>query len=311
MAFQNVLPDPNNTIGDTGKATVGGAGPGYKSVSVTSKQDVMNERTNSGRLITRIASGHSWEVSIAYNPLTRAEFEPLNSFLLHKKGGLLPFFVSLPQNKVSQSIAFAKTVRPTTEAVGGVDGLGKEPLATHVPQSGGTFIVGQQYKITDVTGGTNWSSVGGSTSASVGQLFVATAAGTSALTSAEPTYTKSGADSILMSFDDYDLSDGHGAPKPGDFFTVDDDSDSNHTKMYQVVRTETRASYNDQPPLHDTDDTTRLYIFPPLQRNLYDGAKLVFHNPLMRVIINDSTQKYSLNNKNLYQISLKLQEAQK
>lgn len=58
MAFQNVLPDPNNTIGDTGKATVGGAGPGYKSVSVTSKQDVMNERTNSGRLITRIASGH-------------------------------------------------------------------------------------------------------------------------------------------------------------------------------------------------------------------------------------------------------------
>lgn len=309
MAFQNVLPDPNNTIGDTGKATVGGAGPGYKSVSVTSKQDVMNERTNSGRLITRIASGHSWEVSIAYNPLTREEFEPLNSFLLHKKGGLLPFFVSLPQNKVSQSTAFAKTVRPDTEAVGGVNGLGKEPLATHVPQNGGTFIVGQQYKITTATS-TNWSSVGGSTSASVNQLFVATAAGTSGLGAAEPTYTKSGADNILMSFASYD--DGtHGAPKPGDFFTIDDDSDSNHTKMYQVVRTETRATYNDQPPLHGTDDTTRLYTVPPLQRNLYDGAKLVFHNPLMRVIINASTQKYSLNNKNLYQISLKLQEAQK
>lgn len=309
MAFQNVLPDPNNTIGDTGKATVGGAGPGYKSVSVTSKQDVMNERTNSGRLITRIASGHSWEVSIAYNPLTRAEFEPLNSFLLHKKGRLLPFFVSLPQNKVSQSTAFAKTVRPDTEAVGGVNGLGEEPLATHVPQNGGTFIVGQQYKITTATS-TNWSSVGGSTSASVNQLFVATAAGTSGLGAAEPTYTKSGADNILMSFASYD--DGtHGAPKPGDFFTIDDDSDSNHTKMYQVVRTETRATYNDQPPLHGTDDTTRIYTVPALQRNLYDGAKLVFHNPLMRVIINDSTQKYSLNNKNLYQLSLKLQEAQK
>lgn len=309
MAFQNVLPDPNNTIGDTGKATVGGAGPGYKSVSVTSKQDVMNERTNSGRLITRIASGHSWEVSIAYNPLTRAEFEPLNSFLLHKKGRLLPFFVSLPQNKVSQSTAFAKTVRPTTEAVGGVNGLGKEPLAAHVPQSGGTFIVGQQYKITTVSSA-NWSSVGGSTSASVGQLFVATAAGTSGLGAAEPTYTKSGADNILMSFASYD-DDTHGAPKPGDFFTIDDDSDSNHTKMYQVVRTETRTTYNDQPPLDGSNETTRIYTVPALQRNLYDGAKLVFHNPLMRVIINDSTQKYSLNNKNLYQLSLKLQEAQK
>jgi len=310
MAFQNILPDPNNTIGDTGKATVNGAGPGYKSVSVTSKQDVMNDRTNSGRVITRIASGHSWELAITYNPLTRSEFEPLNSFLLHKKGRLLPFFVSLPQNKAPQSATFATTVRPTTEAVGGVDGLGKEPLAAHVPQAGGTFIVGQQYKITDVTGGTNWSSVGGSTSASVGQLFVATAAGTSALTSAEPTYTKAGADNILMSFTGYD--DGtHGAPKPGDFFTIDDDSDSNHTKMYQVVRAETRTNYENQPPLDGSNETTRLYTVPALQRNLYDGAKLVFHNPLMRVIINDSTQRYSLDSKNLYQISLKLQEAQK
>jgi len=309
MAFQNILPDPNNTIGDTGKATVGGAGPGYKSVSVTSNQAVMNERTNSGRLITRVASGHSWELAITYNPLTRAEFEPLNSFLLHKKGGLLPFFVSLPQNKAPQSTTFAKTVRPTTEAVGGVDGLGKEPLAAHVPQAGGTFIVGQQYKITTATS-TNWSSVGGSTSASVGQLFVATAAGTSGLGAAEPTYTKAGADNILMSFASYD-DDTHGAPKPGDFFTIDDDSDSNHTKMYQVVRAETRTNYENQPPLDGSNETTRLYTVPALQRNLYDGAKLVFHNPLMRVIINDTTQKYSLNNKNLYQISLKLQEAQK
>lgn len=310
MAFQNVLPDPNNTIGDTGKATAGGAGPGYKSVSVTSNQAVMNERTNSGRLITRLASGHSWELSISYNPLTRAEFEPLNSFLLHKKGGLIPFFVSLPQNKAPQSATFAKTVRPTTEAVGGVNGLGKEPLAAHVPQAGGTFIVGQQYKITTTTSN-NWSSVGGSTSAANGQVFVATAVGTSGLGAAEPTYTKAGADNILMSFADYDEGT-QGAPKPGDFFTIDDDSDSNHTKMYQVVRTETRTAYENQPPEDGTDtDTARLYIVPALQRNLYDGAKLVFHNPLMRVTLPGTTQKYSLDSKNLYQISLKLQEAQK
>jgi len=310
MAFQNILPDPNNTIGDTGKATAGGEGPGYKSVSITSKSEVMSQRTNSGRLVTRSASGHTWSVSIGYNPLTRAQFDPLFSFLLHKRGNLNPFFVSLPQNKVPQTTLFAKTVRPTNESVGGVEGLGKVVKSVQLPQAGGTFIVGQEYKITSVAGGTNWSSVGGATNASEGDIFIATAVGTSALTSASPTYAKAGTDNILMSFASY-AAGTHGAPKPGDFFTVTDASDSNHTKVYQVVRTETKDTYDSQPADDGSAETARLYISPALQRNLYDDATLTFHNPLMRVIATSDTQQYSLDHKNLYEFSLKLQEAQK
>jgi len=161
-----------------------------------------------------------------------------------------------------------------------------------------------------VAGGTNWSSVGGATNASEGDIFIATAVGTSALTSASPTYAKAGTDNILMSFASY-AAGTHGAPKPGDFFTVTDASDSNHTKVYQVVRTETKDTYDSQPADDGSAETARLYISPALQRNLYDDATLTFHNPLMRVIATSDTQQYSLDHKNLYEFSLKLQEAQK
>ena len=39
--------------------------------------------------------------------MTRAEFEPVYSFLLQKRGGLNPFFVSLPQYRIPQNSTFA------------------------------------------------------------------------------------------------------------------------------------------------------------------------------------------------------------
>ena len=91
--FTNILPDPNNAIGESGQ-TGGTAGPGYSSVKLSSEHKMMNTRTKSGRLISREVSGHKWNISISYNPMTRAEFEPVYSFLLQKRGSLTPFFVS-------------------------------------------------------------------------------------------------------------------------------------------------------------------------------------------------------------------------
>lgn len=52
--FSNVLPDPNNKIGDAGQAdSSGGAGPGFKSVSIDSEAKIMRQMTNSGRLVSR------------------------------------------------------------------------------------------------------------------------------------------------------------------------------------------------------------------------------------------------------------------
>ena len=67
----------------------------------------MKNRTNSGRLITRSHGSHTWNINITYNPMTRAEFEPIYNFLLNRRGGLDPFYVSLPQYRVPQDSTFA------------------------------------------------------------------------------------------------------------------------------------------------------------------------------------------------------------
>ena len=122
--FQNVLPDPNNSIGSAGQSA-GTAGPGYKSVKMTSEQPYMRSRTNSGRLIARATAFHKWKISITYNPMTRAEFEPIYTFLLQQRGPLNPFYVSLPQYRVPQDSNFATHVASNDLATTAAHAAGK------------------------------------------------------------------------------------------------------------------------------------------------------------------------------------------
>lgn len=95
--FLNILPDPNYKIGQAGESNASGsAGPGFASIKLSSQAPIMRDRTNSGRLVSRSAAYHRWEVDISYNPMTRAEFDPVYAFLLEKQGSLKPFYVSLP-----------------------------------------------------------------------------------------------------------------------------------------------------------------------------------------------------------------------
>jgi hypothetical protein len=97
--FSDTLPTPNYKIGTAGQGSPQGTieGPGYASLKVDSVNQIMRDKTNSGRLITRSVAAHRWEVDIQYNPMTRAEFNPISSFLQEKQGGLKPFFIELPQ----------------------------------------------------------------------------------------------------------------------------------------------------------------------------------------------------------------------
>jgi hypothetical protein len=98
MAYMDILPDPTNKILDSGLANASGtAGPGFASVKFSSDQRVMINRTHSGRVVRRAIAGQHWKIRLNYNPLTRAEFDPVNSFLMAMQGSLKPFFVMLPQ----------------------------------------------------------------------------------------------------------------------------------------------------------------------------------------------------------------------
>ena len=110
MAFLNILPDPNFSINRSGQATGTGAGhvagPGYKSVKLDSVEPLISSFTNSGRYIGRSISSQHFKVNISYNPMTRESFEPVYNFLLSKRNGLIPFFISLPQYRNPQDSKF-------------------------------------------------------------------------------------------------------------------------------------------------------------------------------------------------------------
>ena len=110
--FTNIRPDPNNSIGWAGQSTTSSsegaaAGPGFASVSLTSQQPTIRDVTNSGRILGRAIAAHKWKIKIKYNPMTRAEFDPVYTFLLQRRGPLNPFFVSLPQYRVPKDSTFA------------------------------------------------------------------------------------------------------------------------------------------------------------------------------------------------------------
>lgn len=93
-----ILPDPNHPVNSVGEYDAAGtAGPGYASVKLVSNQPIMKDRTHSGRLVTRAVASQYWQIDVTYNPMTRDEFDVLFSFLLTRRGGLLPFYISLPQ----------------------------------------------------------------------------------------------------------------------------------------------------------------------------------------------------------------------
>lgn len=103
---QDVLPDPNYRIGDSGESTAGSFGPGFKSIKLSSESKIAKNITNSGRLVARSHGQHKWNIKVTYNPMTREEFEPVYNFLLHRQFSLKPFFVSLPHLRNPQDSTF-------------------------------------------------------------------------------------------------------------------------------------------------------------------------------------------------------------
>ena len=236
----NILPNPNNAYNVAGQDSGNDTGPGFRDVKLSSEHKINNQRTNSGRLISRELSGHKWNIDITYNPLTRDEFDPVYSFLLQSRGSMKPFFISLPQYSTPKDSTFA--------SYGDVNAFSPTAL------------------------------------------------------------TAAGSTNLLIEESGYAVGS-HGSPKPGDIFTVSDNGhDSNHTKVYRLTKVETSADHTDAL---GATDRLRLHFIPALQRSVSTGANIIFSNPLFRVVLKNDIQEESLNAENLYQFSLKVEEAQK
>lgn len=105
MAVQNILPDPVNTIDEAGQDLSGGvAGPGYKTVKLSSVQEVLTDRSRSGITYRRVNQYHQWKIDITYNKLTKTQFDTVYPFLLQRQSFQEAFFVNLPQYQVTRTL---------------------------------------------------------------------------------------------------------------------------------------------------------------------------------------------------------------
>ena len=148
-SFSNRLPDPNYAIADTGEGGTGTVGPGFATLKVTANQPTSVSITNSGRATARSIAGHRWRIAITYNPLTRAQFEPIYNFLLERRGRLKSFEVVLPQyNSPQTAITCASGTQLTID--GAVTaGATNFTVDNHSHASTGSLKPGDMFNITD------------------------------------------------------------------------------------------------------------------------------------------------------------------
>lgn len=98
-----------------------------------------------------------------------------------------------------------------------------------------------------------------------------------------------------------------GTPTPGDFFTITDSSDSNHKKVYKVIRVEDNGTYQ-TGTTQPSATQRRVWVQPPISRAVTTGSIINFIDPKFRVVQKGDTLEYDLDTDNLYQFSLSLEE---
>ena len=106
------------------------------------------------------------------------------------------------------------------------------------------------------------------------------------------------------------LSGANGGVRPGDMFTFSDSGNSNHDKVYQIVRVATASDKLASDSALNTSDERRLYVVPPIEKDVTDNSTITYINPMFRVIQKTDSQSYSLGTNNLYTFTLSLEEAQ-
>jgi hypothetical protein len=120
LKYLETLPDPDYGVNYAGLEDNDPSfkGQPFKAIQLKAVQPTESDRTISGKLIYRNKSYNKWDIGITYNPMTVEEFEPIQRFLMQRRGRLNPFKVSLPQYKYPQDSAFkasVSTVEPLTE----------------------------------------------------------------------------------------------------------------------------------------------------------------------------------------------------
>ena len=101
-----------------------------------------------------------------------------------------------------------------------------------------------------------------------------------------------------------------GGLRPGDMFNFSDGGNSNHHKIYKVVRVADSTNKLSSDTALNASDERRLYVVPPVEKDVTDNSTITSASPLVRVVQKSDVKEYYLGTNNLYTFSLNLEEAQ-
>ena len=270
MALLTVLPDPSTKRSYWGAEDASGdVGPGFASVKLTSDQKVMLSRTNSQRVIARSAGGQKWNIDINYNPMTRAEFTPVYTFLLQQRGALTPFFVKLPQYASSQNALFNTDTNESGDAT-----YNTNTFATYAIQpAGATSVL--------LTQPTDWK--------------LKNAAGADITDDTQEPFNIPAVGDVFTWLDTNDTNH-----KKVYMVT--------YVETYYKYNVQPSPAAGTNPDASVDPRRIRLGITPPLARSVASTATATFKDVQFKVVLPRAVQEYSLGTDNLYKFNLKLEE---
>jgi len=149
--FLNILPDPNFKIDTAGLENASGvAGPGFLSETVRLVRPIERDRARNGFMVRKTRKHSKWEITLNYNPLTLAEFDPVYNFLMQKRGTKKAFYVSLPQYKVPKDSTFATYAQGNSIPITSSSNVAGNRIL-EIDEPSGSIKVGDVFNVVDST----------------------------------------------------------------------------------------------------------------------------------------------------------------
>ena len=115
--------------------------PAVSEIKIVSDQPIFNSLAESGKRQARYAGGHLWEMDLTFPVMTRAEFAPIDGFIMSQRGSA-GSFQYVPPNKATPIGGWGSSVSVVGAQVAGISSMpmtGFNPNASAVVKAGDIF----------------------------------------------------------------------------------------------------------------------------------------------------------------------------
>jgi hypothetical protein len=120
------------------------ASPVASSASISSQQNTIVSTTTSGRRQARQIDGQRFRMTISFPPMTRAEFSPINAFIIKQRSQLETFTYSPPTISTPLGVA-SGVIRVNGAILAGVTSVAIDGMAN---STSGVFKAGDYFRFT-------------------------------------------------------------------------------------------------------------------------------------------------------------------